>query len=64
MTRQEAIDNLMGAWYRGDYDRCITSKECAECEIELRECLHAVGVTDEEMGWKVEADSVKPDFQV
>jgi hypothetical protein len=50
MTRQEAIDNLMGAWWQRDMEFCVGASESAASRAELVESLRALGVTDEEMG--------------
>ena len=49
MTRQEAITEIIVAWEMRDQEFCCGHKEWKESEKQMYECLHALGVTDEEI---------------
>lgn len=49
MKRQEAIDALIGAWLQRDGEFCVGSAEHEGSAREMRNALHALGVSDEEI---------------
>ena len=49
MTRQEAIDKIIGAWWQRDSEFCVGHEEEQESQDELFEALEALGVTAQEL---------------
>jgi hypothetical protein len=49
MTREEAIDAIIGVWTARDSEFFSTTKQYEKSELELRNALIALGVTEEEI---------------
>jgi hypothetical protein len=49
MTRQEAIDALVSAWAQRDQEFVVSADGARQSDAEMREALHALGVSDAEI---------------
>lgn len=50
MTRAKAIALIIGTWKQNDGEFCVGDIERLESNLEMREALRTLGVTESEMG--------------
>jgi len=49
MTREQAIEQIVGVWSQASQDRCVGMDELDADRRDMREALKTLGVTDDEI---------------